>query len=108
MHSFLDDKSARFDQPPTGLSAGLVPEGNCLLLSVDRRPYIFTTPLGAETPAFVQYLDHTGGVDFAQEMYPSSGQWQASLWDQDAQASAQQSYPRTASHLRRGSTRECG
>src|SRR6266496_364765 len=108
MNRFLDDKSARFDQLPPGLGAGLVPEGNRLLLSVDRRPYILTTPLRAETPDFVQYFDRTIGVDFAQQMYPSGSQRQAPLWDQDAQASAQHSHARTASELRGSLIRECG
>src|SRR6266536_6450663 len=105
MNRFLDDKSARFDQLPPGLGAGLVPEGNRLLLSVDRRPYILTTPLRAETPDFVQYFDRTIGVDFAQEVDPSLRQRQAPLWDQAAQASAQSAHARTASHLRYGLTR---
>ena len=108
MNSFLDDKSARFDQLPPSLGVGLVPEGNRLLGRVDRRPYILTTPLGAKTPDFVQDFDRTAGVDFAQEMYPSPSQRQAPLWDRDAQASAQQSHARSASHLRGSLARECG
>src|SRR5437762_12721757 len=105
MNPFLDDKSARFNPLPTGLGAGVVPETDRLLRRVDRRPYVLTAPLGAETPDFVQYFDRTVGIDFAQEMYPSGSQRQAPLWDQSAQASTQQSHSRTASQLRGSLTR---
>ena len=60
MNPFLDDKSARFNPLPTGLGAGLVPETDRLLRRVDRRPYILTAPLGAETPDFVQWESQLG------------------------------------------------
>ena len=85
MNRFLDSKAAPFDQLPSSLGTGLVPEANCLLLSVDRRADILATPLRADPPDFVQHFDRTCGVDFAQEMNPSSREWQAALRDQDAQ-----------------------
>src|SRR5215213_624534 len=107
MYRFLEHKLARFDPLPSGLGAGLMPEANRLLRCVDRCPYILTTPFGAETPDFIQYFDCTALVDFAQEMYPSSSQRQAPLWDHLTQASTQHAHFRTASHLRRSLTREC-
>ena len=102
MNRFLQAKAARFDQLPGGLDALLVPEANRLLLCVDRRTDIFATPLASEPPDFVQHRDRTCGIDLAHEVYPSGGQRQAPLWDQEPQASAQQPQPPTASHLRGG------
>lgn len=87
MNRFLQAKAARLDQLPSGLDVGLVPEANCLLLSVDGRTNIFATPLGAKLPDFVEQLDRTCGVDFAHEVYPSDGDGQAPFWDQVPQAS---------------------
>src|SRR5438874_4902743 len=108
MNRFLDGKPARFDQLPSALGAGLVPEANCLLRRVDRRADILAPPSRAEPPDFVQHFNRTAGVDFAHEMNPSGSERQAPLGDQDAQASAQQPHTRAASHLSGGLTRARG
>ena len=99
MNCFLDSKAARFDQLPGLIGVGLVPEANRLLLCIDRRADIFTTPLPSELPDFVQQFDRSCGVDLAHEMNPSSTQRQAPLGDQMTQGSTQQPHACTASHL---------
>src|SRR6266542_2720847 len=108
MNRFLQPKATHFDQLPSTLGAGLVPEAKCLLLSVDRRADILATPLWAQTPNFVQHFDRTAGVDFAHHMKPSGSQRQAPLGDQDAQASTQHAHTRAASHLPGSLARERG
>src|SRR5215211_820014 len=108
MNCFLDSKAALFDQVPTGLSAGLMPETNRLLLSVDRRADILTTPFGSEPPHFVQQRQRTIRVDFAHKVQPSGRQRQASLWDQPSQARIQPPHARARSHLSRALARERG
>src|SRR6266536_238174 len=89
MNSFLDYEATCFDQEPSDLGGGLMPEGNRLRLGVDRRANVFATPLGAEPPNFVQHFDRSAGVDFAHEMQPPSRQGHPSRWDQPAQGSVQ-------------------
>jgi len=107
MHRFLDYEATCFDQVPSDLGAGLMPEGNRLRLGVDRRANVFATPLGAETPNFVQHFDGSAGVDFAHEMQPPSRQGHPPGWDQDAQGSAQPPYRRTTACLSRSLVRQC-
>src|SRR5215213_450012 len=106
MNRFLQPKAARFDQLPSTLGAGLVPQAKCLFARVDRRADILATPPRPQTPDFVQHFDRTAGVDFAQKMNPSFRQRQAPRRDQSAQIATQQPHTRAASHLRGGLARE--
>ena len=108
MNPLLDWKAARFDQLPSCLGVGLMPEANALLLNVDRRTDIFATPFGAEPPDLVQHFDRTIEVDFAQEMNPASTQWHAPDWNQAAQGSGEPPQPRATVHLSGGLAFECG
>src|SRR5262245_8530464 len=99
MNCFLDSKTARFDQLPSLIGVGLVPEANRLLLNIDRRADIFTTPHQSEPPDLVQHFDRSCRVDLAQEMNPSSGERQAPLGDQMTHGATQQPHSRATSHL---------
>src|SRR2546422_5980544 len=107
MNSFLDSKAARFDQLPGRHGVGLVPEANCLLLDVDRRADIFSSPIRAEPPDFFQLFDRSCGIDLAHEMNPSSGEWEAPGGNQPTQGSTQQPRARAASHLSGGLAAYC-
>src|SRR5262245_40416709 len=108
MNCFLDNKAALFDQPPSGLSALLMPEANRLLLCVDRRSDILTTPLRTEPPYFVQQPQRTTRVDFAQRRASAGRQRQAPLWDQTPEARSPLPHPRTTSDLNWAPARERG
>src|SRR5215212_9779660 len=99
MDWFLYSKATPFDQPPGCLGGGLLPEANRLVRGVDRCAHILTTPLRAHLPDLIQHFDRTAGVDFAQEMNPSSRQRHMSLGYQMTQASSQPLHTYTASHF---------
>jgi len=108
MNPLLDSKAARFDQLPWRICVGLMPEANALLLCVDRRAHIFTTPPQSQLPDFVQHFDRSCAIDLAHEMNPSSTQRQAPFRDQLTQVSSQQPQRCAASHLSGCLAIECG
>lgn len=84
------------------LSRTLIPDFQALAMGNDRSPHIFTCQALADFPRFIEKSDRAIGLDLANEVDPTSGNWQGVGQMRDLFGSQAMKYFATLRLLRRG------
>ena len=89
MHTLMQPELPGLNQSPLGIRIGLMPKGQGLLCRIDCCAHIFTDPLTAHRPSFVQERDLAEGIHFSHHVKATAGDRQSSRWNQFMQIGRQ-------------------
>lgn len=108
MATLLQPELPGLNQSPLSIRIGLMPKGQSLSRCVDCRAHIFTDPLAAHRPSFVQERDLAEGIHFSHHVKATAGDRQPSRWDQSLQIRRQAYHRDSPSNLSGGAAVQRG